>query len=62
MCVCVCVHSYGKSAAQVMIKWSLQRRFICVPKTSKKERLDENKDVFDFELSQSHMKNLVRCH
>lgn len=50
---------YSKSAAQIMIKWSLQRDFICIPKTSKRERIAENFDVFDFEISDEDMEILV---
>ena len=41
----------GKSWAQVMIRWSLQRGFICIPKSSNPDRIRQNADVFDFVLS-----------
>lgn len=46
----------GKSVAQVMIRWSLQKGYITLPKSSKPTRIIENSIVFDFELSQDDMK------
>ena len=42
-----------------MIKWSLQRDFICIPKSSKRERIQNNFDVFDFRLADGDMQTLV---
>jgi diketogulonate reductase-like aldo/keto reductase len=50
--------SHSKSAAQVMIRWSLQHGLVVIPKSSKKERIRENSDVFDFELSAAEMARL----
>lgn len=41
---------YGKSIAQVVLRWLLQRGIVCIPKSVKKERMEENFDVFDFQL------------
>jgi len=49
---------YGKSAAQVLIRWSLQKGWICLPKSSNKNRIEQNANVFDFELSEDDMKTL----
>jgi diketogulonate reductase-like aldo/keto reductase len=42
---------YGKSAAQVMLRWHLQQGRSAIPKSTKPARIAENFDVFDFELS-----------
>ena len=42
-----------------MIRWSLQHGFICIPKTNKEQRMAENRDVFDFEISSEDMQVLV---
>lgn len=47
--------TYGKSAAQVMIRWELQRGIITIPKSSHPQRIQANADVFDFELSATDM-------
>jgi 2,5-diketo-D-gluconate reductase B len=47
--------AHGKSAAQVTLRWLLQRGCAVIPKTARPERLRENLDVFDFELSNEEM-------
>lgn len=44
-----------KSEAQIMIRWSVQKGFITIPKSSKPERIVENSDVFDWSLDQADM-------
>jgi methylglyoxal/glyoxal reductase len=46
---------HGKSAAQVSIRWMLQKDIICIPKSTNRSRIEENADVFDFELSGEEM-------
>ena len=46
---------YGKSVAQVMLRWQLQRGIVCIPKSTKRERMEQNFDVLDFALSQEDM-------
>ena len=43
--------THGKTAAQVVLRWHLQEGHIVFPKSSHRERMAENFDVFDFELS-----------
>ncbi len=42
---------YGKTAAQILLRWSIQHGFLPLPKTSSKERMQENADIFDFDLT-----------
>lgn len=45
----------GRSPAQVLLRWSLQRGVPTIPKSTKRERVRENAAVFDFELSDGQM-------
>ncbi|KAF9195888.1 hypothetical protein BGZ50_003149 [Haplosporangium sp. Z 11] len=42
---------YAKSPAQVMIRWGLQKGYIVLPKSANKDRIEQNADVFDFDLA-----------
>ena len=46
---------YGKSPAQIVIRWDVQRGVIVIPKSTHRERIVANLDVFDFELSDADM-------
>ena len=46
---------YGKSAAQVCLRWLIQQNVVAIPRTSKVERLSENIDIFDFSLTDAEM-------
>ena len=46
----------GRSPAQVVLRWAIQRGTSIVPKTSRRERLKENLALFDFELSEDQMR------
>jgi diketogulonate reductase-like aldo/keto reductase len=47
--------NYGKSPAQIALKWALQRQIAIIPKSSNRNRLTENRDLFDFELTQEEL-------
>ncbi|KAG0059206.1 aldo/keto reductase [Linnemannia elongata] len=51
--------THSKTPAQVLIRWNLQRGNIVIPKSSKKERIIENADVFGFELSEEEVEELA---
>ena len=46
---------YGKTVAQVILRWHLQRGIVAIPKSTHLERMKENFNVFDFELAQEDM-------
>lgn len=54
--------THQRSAAQVMIRWSLQHGLVPLPKSSKHERIIENANVFDFALSEEEMRALDGLH
>ena len=49
---------YGKSVAQVILRWDLQNGVITIPKSTKEHRIAENATVFDFELTEEDMKRI----
>ena len=46
---------YGKTAAQVALRWLTQRGIVAIPKSTHKERMQQNLDVFDFALNDDEM-------
>ena len=47
--------AHGKTTAQVMLRWNLQRGVVVIPKSTHRERMEENLGVFDFELTADEM-------
>lgn len=51
--------SHGKSVGQVVLRWHFQKGIVAIPKSVRKERIEENFDVFDFELSGDDMAQIA---
>lgn len=51
---------YGKTTAQVMLRWHIQRGVIVIPKSVHRERMIENFNIFDFTLSEDDMKQIAQ--
>lgn len=51
---------YGKSAAQVALRWLIQRGVIIIPKSVHIERMEQNLDIFDFSLSDEDMNEIAK--
>ena len=51
--------AHGKSVAQVILRWLTQRDIIALPKSTHKERMEENLNIFDFQLSDDEMATIA---
>jgi len=51
--------AHGKSVAQVILRWLTQRGVVAIPKSVRRERMEENFAVFDFELTPANMEAIV---
>ena len=51
--------AHGKTAAQAMLRWNLQRGVVVIPKSVHRERMEQNLDVFDFELTADEMAQIA---
>jgi diketogulonate reductase-like aldo/keto reductase len=49
---------YGKSNAQILIRWGLQKGMVVIPKSVNPIRIRENGNVFDFEITEAHMREM----
>jgi 2,5-diketo-D-gluconate reductase A len=48
-------NAHGKSVAQVVVRWLIQRDVVTIPKSTRRERMEQNLDVFDFALTEEEM-------
>ena len=48
----------GRTPAQVMLRWAIQHQAVVIPKSSRKERIRSNAQLFDFELADTDMRSL----
>lgn len=53
-------NKYGKRAAQVALRWNVQRGVVVIPKSIHKERMEQNIDIWDFELEQEDMDRIAK--
>ena len=53
---------YNKTAAQVALRWLAQRGIVAIPKSSHKERMAQNIDIFDFSLSNEEMAQIAKMN
>ncbi|MFD2334166.1 aldo/keto reductase [Cohnella sp. GCM10020058] len=51
---------YNKSVAQVVLRWMTQREVVVIPKSVRKERIIENFNIFDFELTEQDMESIAK--
>lgn len=51
---------YGKSAAQVALRWNVQRGVVVIPKSVHKDRMEQNMNIWDFELSEEDMNEIAK--
>ena len=51
---------YGKSAAQVALRWNVQRGVVVIPKSVHKERIEQNMNIWDFQLSDEDMTEIAK--
>ena len=51
---------YGKTAAQVALRWNVQRGVVVIPKSVHRERMEQNLAIWDFALSESDMKAIAK--
>lgn len=51
---------YGKSAAQVALRWNIQRDVVVIPKSVHKDRIEQNMNIWDFELSEEDMNEIAK--
>ena len=53
---------YGKTASQVALHWLTQRGIVAIPKSTHRERMAENLDIFDFRLTDGDMSSIAKLN
>ena len=53
-------NKYGKSAAQVALRWNVQRGVVVIPKSIHRDRMEQNIDIWDFSLSDEDMAEIAK--
>ena len=51
---------YGKTAAQIVLRWSIQNGVVTIPKSSRRQRIIDNTDIFGFELDEEEREGLKK--
>ena len=51
--------THGKTVGQVILRWNVQRGVVVIPKSTHKERIEENIDIWDFTLTEEEMKRIA---
>ncbi|WP_428845978.1 aldo/keto reductase [Bacillus paramycoides] len=51
-------HKYGKTTAQIILRWDLQNEVVTIPKSTKEHRIIANADIFNFELTKEDMEKI----
>jgi diketogulonate reductase-like aldo/keto reductase len=49
---------HGKTAAQVILRWHVEHGFVVIPRSQRRERIEENFDIFDFQLAPEELRRL----
>lgn len=55
-------HKYNKTPAQIVLRWDLQNGIVVFPKSTHKERIKQNRDIFDFELTFEDMERIEQLN
>lgn len=57
--ICALALRHGKTAAQVILRWNVQRKVLAIPGSSNPEHIRQNLDIFDFELTDDEMNEMA---
>jgi diketogulonate reductase-like aldo/keto reductase len=50
--------AHGKSPAQIILRWHIERGFVVIPRSARRERIEENFDLYDFTLSSNELQQI----